>query len=111
MGLPVAEFDTLRVIAHGSITNTLAKFGAEITHTVRAFKIVNLTDGNMFISLDGKNNQIYVPAGSFTLYDISSNRQVVQNFTLQSLSQFYIAYDTAPTMNSVYLEILYAKGE
>jgi hypothetical protein len=78
------------------------------------FKITNTTNANMLISFDGTTDNLIVPAGSFTLYDLSTNApplSEVDNLVLGINTQFYLKYSTAPTSGSVYLEGIYAKGD
>lgn len=118
----LATFDVLRVLANGSISTTYAKLGSAMTHAVRSFCITNQTDGDMFIAItngstpasDGTADNLFVPATNFRLYDVSSNAGQQTNsppFALAKGDQLWVRQSSAPTTNSVYLEILYAVGE
>lgn|SRR5574338_897719 len=111
--MAIVRMDTLRSKAFGSITNAYTTLGAPLTNNWRVFKITNNTDGDMFISLDGVIDNLFVPAYSFTLYDLSTNAANVQDsdgFVMQIGSQFNIKYSSAPTVGSVYIEGLYTRG-
>lgn len=106
--------DTLRTKAHGAITSSYTTLGVVLAHPLRIFKLSNTTDGDLLISLDGTNNNFFLPAGGFTLYDLSTNAQqtnVTDGFQLAIGTQFYVKYNTDPTEGDVWLEGLYAKGE
>lgn len=108
----VAVPDTLRSVAFGSITNSYTALGTPTSQPCRMFRIINPTDGDMFLSLDGTNNQFYVPANSFVLYDLCTNREKNgELFVLPNNTQFYIKYSSAPSKNGVYIEVIYARGQ
>lgn len=109
-----ATFDTIRSLAFGSITGSYATLGAALAIRWRVFKISNNTDGDMFLSLDGVNDQMFVPAGGFTLYDISTNSPPpgnIENLVLPIGTQFYIRYSSAPTKGTVYIEGMIIRGQ
>jgi len=108
----VAKPDTLRSVAFGSITNAYLALGTPTTVQARMFRLINATDGDLFFSLDGTNDNFFVPASSFVLYDLCANRECNGKvFVLPAHTQFYIKYSSAPSKNSAYLEIIYALGQ
>lgn len=109
--MAVAHFDTLRSLAFGGISGTYAALGSPLATNTRIFKLTNGTDGDLFVTLDGTNNHIFLPAGSFTLYDLSTNSppiNVTDNLVLAIGTQFSVKQSTAPTSGSVYLEAISA---
>lgn len=111
LGSNVALPIVLRTLAHASITTSFVAVGAAMTNSLRMFRLVNNTDGDMIFSLDGTNNHFFVPASSFVLYDIAANSGIDSNFRIANQTQFYVLYSTAPSKNSVYVEAIYGKGE
>lgn len=112
--MTIVRADTLRSKAGASVTGSYTTLGSALTHPLRVFKITNNTDGDLLISLDGTNDHFFVPAGSFTLYDISANVApvgVLDNYMLGIGSQFYVKTSSAATSGAVYVEGLYSKGE
>ena len=108
----VLKYEILQSLAFGSITGTYAKLGSATTGPARIFKIVNNTDGDMFISTDGTTNHDFVPAGSYTTYDASANTGAqLAPCRLQEGVQFWVKQSTAPSKNAVYLVILNCIGE
>jgi len=110
------QFDPLRTKAGtgGVILATYTTIGGALTHPVRVFKITNNTNGDLFFSIDGTNDHLFVPANSFTLYDLSTNAPPVKNLDNLLLGigvQFYVRYSTVPSSGAVYIEVIYAKGE
>lgn len=107
-----ANIDTLRSVAFGSITNTYAALGTPLGHQTRIIHFINDTDAGVFISTDGTNNMLYIPAGSFILYDLTTNREsAASTFVFAVGTQFYIKYNTAPSKNSFYIACVYGDGE
>jgi hypothetical protein len=106
------NLDSIRSVAFGSITNAFLAFGTPLGHQTRMCRFVNDTDAGVFISTDGTNSMLYLPAGSFILYDLCTNREnEASTFCFPPGTQFYIKYNTAPSKNSVYLECLFGDGE
>lgn len=109
--MAVAHFDTLRSLAFGGISGTYAALGSALTTNTRIFKLTNGTDGDLFVTLNGTNDHIFLPAGSFSLYDLSTNSppiNVTDNLVLAIGTQFSVKQSTAPTSGSVYLEAISA---
>ena len=108
-----ARVDILRSLPFGSITTAYQPLGTSLGHNWRIWKITNTTDGDMFISFDGINDNLFVPANTFTLYDISTNSDQ-DSATALSMSvgtQYFVRYSAAPTKGSVNLEGIYQKGQ
>lgn len=107
----VAQPASLRSIAFGSITNSYQALGSKADKPIRMFRLINPSDGDMLISLDGTNDNFFIPANSFVLYDLTANREAAgQLFVLPAGTQFYIKYSTAPSTKAVYIELIYARG-
>lgn len=111
--MAVVRIDALRTKGYAAITNSYTTIGTALTKNWRIFKITNNTNGDMLISLDGTTNNLFVPAGSFTLYDLATNAANVSEsdwFVMAIGSQYYIKYSTAPTSGDVWIEGLYSTG-
>jgi len=105
--MAVAHFDPLRSLAFGGISGTYADLGPPLDTNSRLFKITNATNGDILVSLDGATDNMFVPAGSFTLYDLSTNSPpiaVTDNLVLAIGTQFSVKQSTAPSSGAVYLE-------
>lgn len=110
--MSVARADALRTVAFGAITTAYLPLGSAITQNWSMFRIVNNTDGDMLFSFNASTNNLFVPAGSFVLYDLSTNApplSVHDNLVLGLLTQLSIKYNTAPTKGDVWLEGIYAR--
>jgi len=107
-----ATLDTIRSVAFGSITNSYTALGTPLTHVTRLIRFINDTDTAMFISTDAVNNMLYLPAGSFILFDLTTNREASGDiFAFAKGTQFYIKYNTAPGARAVYIECVYGDGQ
>src|SRR3990167_11239058 len=60
-------------LSSASMTGTYQVLGSPLSNAASIVKIVNNTDEDIDISIDGTNNHDFVPAGSFWLYDVSSD--------------------------------------
>jgi len=112
--MAIARVDRFRTIAFGGISGAYATVGTPLTHAWRLFRIVNVTDGNLIFSFDAINDNLFVPANSFVLYDLSSNQSTIsseEGLVLSKGTQFYVKQSTAPTLGAVYIEGVFAIGE
>ena len=104
----VCTIDTIRTLAFGSISGAYAKVGGATSNATRLICFTNNTYGDMFFSYDGRNNQLFVAAGSFKLFDICSNRDDRNGvYLLPSSQQWWVKQSTSPSKGAVYIEVLY----
>lgn len=111
--MAIVRFDAIRSKAAGSITNSYTTIGSALTRNWRITRIINDTDGDILISADGTTDNLYLPAGSFVLYDFATNAVSVNEsdwFVTEIGTQFYVKYTSAPTSGSVYIEGVYSTG-
>lgn len=108
---PAATFDQLRSVAYTSITGSYLPVGTPFGHAVRLMAISNTADQDMLFSIDGVHDYLYVPAGTFKLYDVCTNRETACNFYIPIGTQFYVKYASSPSKGAVYLECIYGIGE
>lgn len=111
--MPVARIDSYRKKDFSAITASYTVLGAAISHNWRMWRLVNGTDGDMSISVDGTSDNLILLAGTFVLYDITANTDsdASEALVMKKGTQFYVKYDTAPTSGSVYLEGIYMQGQ
>lgn len=111
--MSIVRIDTLRSLAFGGISGSYAPVGSSLDNNWRMFRVINNTDGDIFVSVDGTNDNLFVPAGSFVLYDIATNTANTSDFDVMVFAmgtRFYVKQSTAPTKGSVYIEGLYARS-
>lgn len=112
--MAILRIDAYKTIGFAAITGAFGVVGTPLEHNWRAFRIVNATDGDMIFSLDGTTNNLFVPANTFVLYDISTNSAPLNNIDRLVFginSQFYVKQSTAATTGSIYIEGIYSRGE
>lgn len=103
--------DNLRSIGFAALTTNYQSLGSAFTHPMRILHFINNTDGNMLISFDGVNDNLFLPSKSFVLYDITTNKDKDERSRIHNNTQVRIKYSTAPTEGDFYLAALYGKGE
>jgi|SRR5271166_1968369 len=106
----VVRVDALRTLAFGSISGTYAALGTPFAHQMRLVKLTNNTNADLTFSFDAVTDNLIVPSGSFTLFDLTTNHTIPDTtFVFQNGTQFYVK--GAPSLGSVYLEAIYGQGE
>ena len=105
-------FDTLRSLGFAGISAVYATVGSALTVEARIICITNKTAGDMIVSIDNTNasGNLFLPAGSFKLFDFTSNLISGKDdaFVLPKGTQFYVKQVTAPVSGAIYVEIIYA---
>jgi len=106
-----AKMDAIRSVAYGSITGSYVALGAPLAYPARIICFTNTTDQDVFLSTDGTTNQVLVPAGSFKLFDVTTNHRPVNHddFCFAVGTQWYVKYASAPMKGAVYIEVMYAQ--
>ena len=102
-------FQTIRTVAFGGITGVFANVGAALSAPARLVKIVNTSNRTAEITTDGTNVQDLLPANSFALYDLTTNRINDEGAFMRSGTQFQTrrpAADANPTSGSVSVVVL-----
>jgi len=106
----VVRVDALRSLPAGSISAVYAALGTPFAHQMRLVKLTNNTNGDLTFSFDAVTANLLIPAGAFTLFDLTTNHTSPdQTFVFQNGTQFYVA--GTPSTGTVYLEAIYGQGE
>ncbi len=107
MSNAVVVIDTIRTVAFGGISGTYAAVGTKFSFPVRLICFTNNTNGDVFFSDDGVNDKLFLPAQSFKLFDVTSNRfGNIAGLVFATNTQFYVKQSTAPSTGAVYIECL-----
>ena len=100
--------DTIRTAAFGAIGAAYSAVGEALDEPCRIFCLTNLTDQDVFFSLDGVNDHFIVPTNSFKLIDVTANKVRDDGFFVREGTVFYVVRVAgAPTLGSVYIEIIH----
>jgi hypothetical protein len=102
-----AKFDTIRSVAFGSITSSYVIVGSVLSTPAVVVAFKNTTNGLIFVSMDGVNDMIVVPAGSYCVYDLRTNAPNATDYLLSSGTPFMVKYSGhGPTSGSFYVEAI-----
>ncbi len=106
-----AQVDVIRTLAFGSIGATYAPVGNPLAFQARIICFTNTTNEDVFFSMDGTTNQLIVPAGSFKLFDVTTNHRPINqdDFCFAIGTQWYVKYASAPGSGAIYIEVVYAQ--
>jgi len=58
----------------------------------------------MIFSVDAINDQFFIPAGGFLLYDIEANKKTANQLEVDANTVFFVKQSTAPVSGAVYVE-------
>lgn len=67
-------YGTIRSIDSATFTGSYQTVGTPTLQPARIFKIVNNSTMDVTVSLDGTNDNDFLPKGTFVLYDVGTNR-------------------------------------
>jgi hypothetical protein len=104
-------FEDLRKVLLSAFTGVYQTFGVPMAHPIRIFKITNNTTVGVTVSYDGgTKDHEYIPAGSFLLIDVTSDRVWDCEFALAEGVQVSFKSDSAPGVGTtgLYLSTYYA---
>ena len=110
MGRQSVSIDPLRSLAFGSITNSYAKVGTALVEPVRLIAFDNPTDGDMLVSTDGSTDMLFLAAGTFKLFDLTTNKLSIDTQWVFNVgTQFYVKYSSAPSKSAFYIACLWGQ--
>jgi hypothetical protein len=102
----VIAYEPIKSIDSSTFTGSYQAIGSASTHPCRIFKIVNDSNMAVTISTDGTTDQDFLPAGTFVLYDLGTNRGNPASEACLPPTQFYAKGSSGTGL--VYVVILYA---
>ena len=106
----VIAYAPLQSVDSTTFTGSFLPLGGPVEVSSRIFKIVNTSNVLVTVSTDGINAIDVLPANSFVLYDLGTNRgNPGSDLCLQAGSQFYVSGSAGTGL--VYLVTLFAKGQ
>jgi hypothetical protein len=105
------KIDAVRQLAYTALSTSFTALGGPTTTHTRIFRLVNTTNTDVYISVDGVTNNFRLASGSFLLLDLSTNRIQDDGLFLMVGTQFYVATVTGSAASgNVWLEILSGAG-
>ena len=102
-------FEAIKELGFGAIGAAYAAVGGVTTNEVRMFRISNNTEGDMYFTTNSAQDELFLPAGTFILFDLQANNysKTDPKFVLEVGTQFYVKQLTAPVSGAVYVECIY----
>ncbi len=107
----VVAADELRSLAFGSVGMSYLALGIPFDHPMRIIKIVNTMDEDVLVSFDGILDHDYIPAGGFSLYDLTTNQNEVAGWFFRNGTQVYVKVTAGASSGGVFLVAFYGLGE
>ena len=102
-----AVFDTIRSLGFAGIGAGYAVIGGPLANRAVILTFKNATNGDVFVSADGVNDNLLLPANSFNVFDIRTNAPNNTNLIFPIGTQFYLKDGpTASTAGTFYIEVL-----
>lgn len=109
--MAAVKFDVVRSIVFSSIGVSYTAIGTPLTQNWRIIKVTSTLDFDVLVSLDAVNDNMFIPAGGFTLYDFSTNEPSIaanDNMVIGKGTQFYVKTLGALTYGVLYIEGVYS---
>ncbi len=106
-------YETLRTLDTNTINigTTFIALGVPLAHPCSLIKMVNLSNKNLLISIDGTNAIDICPSESFWLYDITTNSPQTNHIFVDQGRQYYVkTSDAALGTGNVYLVVQYIQN-
>lgn len=94
---------------HTIVTASYAAVGSRTTVAAIAMTVSSSYNLSVFLSLDGTNNQLFIPAGTSTTYNFGANQESQSILYLPAGSQFYIKQgpDGAAASGDLFITLMY----
>jgi len=103
------QLEAVKTLGFAAIGAAYAAVGAATSHEIRLICITNNTEGDMYFTTDITQDELFVAAGSFKLFDLQTNNtpNTDAKYVFEVGTQFYVKQIEAPVSGSVYIECLY----
>jgi hypothetical protein len=103
------RLEPLKTLAFDGIDGTYSAVGTPLLNPARMLILKNLTDTELFASLDGITDQIHLASGEVIVLDITTNKSTGIGFFLAQGERVYVKDGgVAATVGAVYLTVIYA---
>jgi len=100
------NYEAIRSIDSATFTGSYQALGTATTNPSAIVKIVNNSNKDVTVSINGTSDHDFVPTGGFTLYDCTANLpHGTDAIFLPSGTQFYVKGSAGTGL--VYLVVLY----
>lgn len=109
--MTAVKFDVVRSIGFASIGVSYVSVGGILSNNWRILKITSTLDNDVFVSLNGVDNNIFVPGGGYVVYDFGTNEPAIasnDNMVISKGSQFYVIAVGSLTYGDLHIEGVYS---
>jgi hypothetical protein len=104
-------YETLRSVDTSTATSYVA-LGSSLAHPASLIKMVNLSNKDLLVSLDGSTAVDICPANGFWLYDVTTNSPHTNHIFIDQGRQYYVqTTDGMAGTGLVYLAVQYIKNQ
>ena len=103
----IVSIDPIRTLAFGSISGTYAAVGTALANPVRLICFTNTTDVDMTVSINATSDYLIVPAGSFKLFDICTNRLNSSSYWVFAAKTQFFVKGSGASKGAFYIECLW----
>jgi hypothetical protein len=105
------RFEELRQLAFGAIGAAYVACGGATGDHTRLFTIHNMTDVDLYVSLDGSTTQLRVVSGEARVLDLTANKVRDDGLFVPQGTTFWVkAVAGAPSSGAFWIEVMYADG-
>ena len=109
----VMKPETIRVVLGSALTTSYQNLGTPLVHPSVIYKVVNLSNQDVLISVGDSTDEDICPAGGFYLYDEVANAVADAQYKTPAGTQFQVkspggAGSQAKVTSNVYLVTYYA---
>lgn len=99
--------DPIRSVGFAAIGVAYVGVGAALSRPARIIYIVNATDEDLMLSLDGVNDHFVVVENGFILLDITANKTVDTGFFLAEGQRLYVREIVSPSSGTLYFSTFF----
>lgn len=103
----ILEYDEMAIFDSSTLSGSYQAIGSPLSRPGLIIKMVNQSNKDVLVSVDGTEDNDICPAGGFWLYDCAANKQAGPTMAAPVGRQYYIN-GTAGTGN-IYLVVQCAK--
>ena len=106
-----AAFEAVKTATHTGAGAAYAAVGTQLAHPAYSILITSSFDKAIWLSTDGTNDYLLIPAGSNVAIDIAANKQGTAILSLPVGTQFYMKQgpDGAPSTGDIGITPMYAR--
>jgi hypothetical protein len=103
--------EPIRFVSFGFITGTYTPIGVPLANPTCLILFQNTTNETLLFSDDGVTDKFALPASSFLLLDISSNKAVAKGLFFNKGRQFYVRdFGIVPSDGDVFMTSFYGNA-